>query len=166
MHFIRREVISVASFLLYVSFIFLKGGHTNQATVQDVNWSVLIAGRIIYLKIGPVSLSSYLYFFTGEQWLLWKDPDAGEDWVQEEKGMTEDEMVGWHHWLNGHEFGETPGVGDGQRGLACCGSWGCKESDTSKWLNWTEWTFLSIKESWRYNWILTGEEDGFASLCG
>ena len=56
-------------------------------------------------------------------WLIWKDPDAGKDWGQEEKGMTEDEMVGWHHRLNGHGFGWTPGVGDGQGGLACCSWW-------------------------------------------
>ena len=68
---------------------------------------------------------------------IWKDPDAGKDWRQEEKGMTEDEMVGWHQWLNGHGFGWTPGVGDGQGGLACCCSWGHKESDTTEWLNWT-----------------------------
>ena len=61
-----------------------------------------------------------------KSWLIWKDPDAGKDWRQEEKGMTEDEMVGWHHWLNRHEFGWTPGVGDGQGGLECCGSWGGK----------------------------------------
>ena len=60
---------------------------------------------------------------------------AGRDWVQEEKGMTEDEMVGWHHRLNGHRFGWTPGVGDGQEGLACCNSWGCKELDTTERLN-------------------------------
>ena len=72
-------------------------------------------------------------------WLIWKHPDAGKDWGQEEKGMTEDEMVGWHYRLTGHGFGWTPGVGDGQGGLACCGSWGCKESDTTECLNWTEW---------------------------
>ena len=71
-----------------------------------------------------------------KSWLIGKDPDAGRDWGQEEKGMTEDEMVGWHHWLDGHGFGWTPGVGDGQGGLACCGSWGGKESDTTEWLNW------------------------------
>ena len=71
-------------------------------------------------------------------WLIWKDPDAGKDWGQEEKGTTEDEMTGWHHWLDGHGFGYTPGVGDGQGDLACCGSWGRKESDTSEPLNWTE----------------------------
>ena len=73
-----------------------------------------------------------------KRWLIGKDPDAGKDWGQEEKGTTEDEMVGWHHQLNGHGFGWTPGVGDGQGGLACCGSWGHKESDTTEWLNWTE----------------------------
>jgi len=58
-----------------------------------------------------------------KSWLIGKDPDAGKDWGQEEKGMTEDEMVGWHHRLDGHGFGWSPGVGDGQGGLACCGSW-------------------------------------------
>ena len=77
-----------------------------------------------------------------KSWLIWKDPVAGKDWGQEEKGTAEDEMVGWHHQLNGREFERTPGVGDGQGGLACCSSWGCKESDTTEWLNWTElnWT--------------------------
>ena len=76
-----------------------------------------------------------------KSWLIWKDPDAGKDWRQEEKGTTEDEMVGWHHQLNGHGFGWTLGVGDGQGGLACCNSWGRKESDTTE-LNWTELTNL------------------------
>ena len=66
--------------------------------------------------------------------LILKDPDAGKDWRLEEKGATKDEMVGWHHWLNGHESEWTPGVGDGQGGLACCDSWGRKESDTTEWL--------------------------------
>ena len=70
--------------------------------------------------------------------LIWKDPDAGKDWRQEEKGTTEDEMVGWHHWLNGHESESTPGVGDGQGGLVYCSSWGHKESDTTERVNWTE----------------------------
>ena len=71
-----------------------------------------------------------------KSWLIWKDPDARKDWRWGEKGTTEDEMVGWHHWLNGHEFEGTPGVGDGQGGLACCNSWGHKESDTTERLNW------------------------------
>ena len=73
-----------------------------------------------------------------KNWLLGKDPDAGKDWGQEEKGMTEDEMVGQHHWVYGHESEWTPGVGDGQGGLACCGPWGCEESYTTDRLNWTE----------------------------
>ena len=75
-----------------------------------------------------------------KSWLLGKDPDAGRDWGQEERGTTEDEMAGWHHWLAGHESEWTPGVGDGQGGLACCDSWGHKESDTTRRLNWlTDW---------------------------
>ena len=72
-----------------------------------------------------------------KSWLIGKDSDAGRDWGQEEKGTTEDEMAGWHHWLNRHEFECTPAVGAGQGGLACCNSWGHKELDTTKWLNWT-----------------------------
>ena len=70
-----------------------------------------------------------------KNWLIWKDPDDGKDWRWEEKGMTEDEMAGWHHWLDGRESGWTPGVGDGQGGLASCNSWSCKESDTTERLN-------------------------------
>ena len=78
-----------------------------------------------------------------KSWFIEKDPDAGKDWGQEEKGMTEDEMVGWHHRLNGHGFGWTPGVGDWQEGLACWGSWGHRVGH--HWvteLNWTELLFL------------------------
>ena len=77
-----------------------------------------------------------------KSWLIWKDRDAEKHWGQEEKRTREDEMVGWHHWLNGHGFVWTLGVGDGQGGLACCGSWGLKESDTTEWLNWTELRLL------------------------
>ena len=73
-----------------------------------------------------------------KNWLIGKDSDAGRDWGQEEKGTTEDEMAGWHHRLNGHEFEWTLGIGDGQGGLACCNSLGCKESDMTEQLNWTE----------------------------
>ena len=73
-----------------------------------------------------------------KSWLIGKDSDAGRDWGQEEK-ITEHEMAEWHHWLSGHEFEWTPGVGDRQGGLACCNSWGRKESDTTEWLNWTEY---------------------------
>ena len=80
-----------------------------------------------------------IFWTPHENWHLKKGPDAGKDWRQEEKGMTEGEMVEWHHWLNGHEFEQAPGVGDGQGNLACCSPWGCKELDTTatelNWLN-------------------------------
>ena len=82
-----------------------------------------------------------------KSWLIGKDPDAGRDCGQEEKGTTEDEMAGWHHRLNGRESEWTLGVGDGQGGLECCNSWGRKESDMTEWLNWTEQLTLSLKLS-------------------
>ena len=83
-----------------------------------------------------------------KSWLTWKDPDAEKDWKWEEKGTTEDEMVGWHHWLDGNEFEKTLGIVDAQGGLACCSPWGRKELDTTEQLNWTEiqlrWMTLSL----------------------
>ena len=73
-----------------------------------------------------------------KNWLIGKDPNAGRDWRQEEKGMTEDEMVGWHHRLNGHEFEQALGIGDGQGSLVCCSPRGWEESDTTEQLNWTD----------------------------
>ena len=113
-----------------------------------------------------------LWLPVAKSWLIWKDPDAGKYWGQEEKGMTEDEMVEWHHWLNGYEFRWTPGVGNGQGGLACYGSWGHKESDTTEQLNWTElnmiWENLSTlyklnsfnNSRWRWiKWCLQGQNN-------
>ena len=74
-------------------------------------------------------------------WLIWKDPDTGKDWRQEEKRKTEDKIVGWHHQVDGHEFEQMPGVADGQGSLECCFPWGWKESDMTEWLNWTEASF-------------------------
>ena len=88
-----------------------------------------------------------------QSWLIGKDPDAGRDWGPEEKGTTEDEMAGWHHWLDGHESQWTQGVGDGQGGLACWDSWGLEESDTTERLNWTE-----------LNWIISNVENLFTCL--
>ena len=104
------------------------------------NWSILkeispeysLEGLMLKLKL-PI-----LWPPDVKNWLIGKDPDAEKDWRWEEKGTTEDEMVGWHHRLNGHEFEPAPGVGDGQGGLAYCSSWSCKESDTTKQLNWTD----------------------------
>ena len=77
-----------------------------------------------------------------KNWLIWKDPDSGKDWRQEEKGSTEDEVVRWHHRLNAHEFESTPALGDGQGGLACCSPWRHKELDMTEWLNWTEYSIV------------------------
>ena len=80
--------------------------------------------------------------------LIWKDPDAGKEWRQEEKGMTEDEMVGWHHWFSGHEFVHTPGDVEGKGGLVCCSPWGHKESNTTEWLNWTSKAVGNTEARW------------------
>ena len=97
-----------------------------------------------------------------KSWLIGKDSDAGKDWGQEEKGTTEDEMVGWHHWLDRHGFGWTPGVGDGQGGLACCNSWGRKKSDTTERLNWEGFTDSSAGKNagdTEYESLILGQED-------
>ena len=90
-----------------------------------------------------------------KSWLTVKDPDARKDWGQEEKGTTEAEMAGWHHQLDGHGFEWTPGFGNGQGGLVCCGSWGRKELDTTEWLNLTEsWNkiiFINQNIPWKFS---------------
>ena len=86
-----------------------------------------------------------------KNWLTGKDPDAGRHWRQEEKGTIEDEMVGWHHQLNGHEFEQAAGVGDEQGSLACCSPWGLKELDTTERWNWTEYHDTKKKKSTEYN---------------
>ena len=104
---------------------------SNQSILKEISPGCSLEGLMLKLK---------LQYFGHLMWRAdsLKKTDAGKDWGREEKGMSEDEMVGWHHRLNGHEFGWTLGVGDGQGGLACCGSWGRKESDTTERLNWTE----------------------------
>ena len=96
---------------------------------KDQSW--VFIGRTDAQAETPV-----LWPHDAKNWLTGKDPDAGKDWSREEKGTTEDEIVGWHHLLDGHEFEQALGVGDGQGGLACCSPWGCKESDTTEQLNW------------------------------
>ena len=104
---------------------------SNQSILKEISSGCSLEGMMLKLKLQ--------YFgHLMQSWLIGKDSDAGRDWGQEEKGTTEDEMAGWPHWLDGHEFEWTPGVGDGQGGLACCDSWGRIESDTTEWLNWTE----------------------------
>ena len=87
--------------------------------------------------------TAILWLPDAKNWLTGKDPVAGKDWKQEEKRVTENEIVGWHHQLDGHEFEWTLGVGDGQGGLACCDSQGRQESDTTEWLKWTELNYIS-----------------------
>ena len=84
------------------------------------------------------AVTTILWSPDAKNWLIWKDPDLGKNGRQEEKGTTEDEMVGWHHRLDGHEFEQALGVGDGQGSLVCCSPWGHKESDTTEQLIWTE----------------------------
>ena len=96
-------------------------------------------GNKLWMFIGRTDAEApILWLSDGKSQLIRKDPNAGKDWRQEEKGMTEDEMVGWCHWLNGHELTQTPGDGDGQRGLACCSPWHRRESgpDWATELNW------------------------------
>ena len=123
-----------------------------------VPWTARRSTQSILKEISPgcwleglmLRLTPILWPPLAKSWLIGKDPDAGRDWGHDEKGMTEDAMAEWHHWLNGHEFGWTPGVGDGQGGLAYCDSWGHKESDTTERLNWTELMvilFLVFEES-------------------
>ena len=89
----------------------------------------------IYISLMTIMLASIFWPPDVKKWFIWKDPDAGKDWGQEEKGTTDDEMVGWYHWLNGHEFEQTAGDGKGQGSLACCSSWSPKESDMTERLN-------------------------------
>ena len=102
-----------------------------QSIPKEISPDYSLEGLMLKLKL-PI-----LWPPDVKNWLTGKSPNTKKDWRREEKGMTEDEMVGWHHWLNGHEFEQTPGVGDGQGGLACCSSRVAK-SDTTEQLNWTD----------------------------
>ena len=139
---------------------------------SDMNPVILIQFNSLYHKITSVTIFRENWVFFGrtdakaetpilwpphakKSWLFGKHPDAGRDWGQEKKGMTEDEMAGWHHRLDVHEFGWTPGVGDGQGGLACCSSWGHKESNMTERLNWTELNSLrdSLERILTLHWV-------------
>ena len=104
---------------------------SNQSILKEISPGISLEGMMLKLK---------LQYFGHLMWRVdsLEDSDAGRDWGQEEKGTAEDEMAGWHHWLDGRESEWTPGVGDGQGGLACCDSWGHKELDMTEWLSWTE----------------------------
>ena len=109
-----------------------------------VSWTARRCNQSILKKISPeyslegLMLKLKLQYFGHLMWKTNSLEKTGKDWRWEEKGTIEDEIVGWHHQLNGHEFEQTPGDGDGQGGLACCNPWGYKEWDTTEWLNWTD----------------------------
>ena len=126
-----------------------------------VVWEKTLESPLDYKEIQPVHpKGDQSWVFTGKtdaeaetpilrpphvkSWLIGKDPDAGRDWGQEEKGTTEDEMVGWHHRLDGHELEWTPGVGDGQVGLECCNPWGRTHNWVTE-LNWVFYPFIQMK---------------------
>ena len=107
---------------------------SNQWLLKENNSEYSLEG--LMLKLKPPDAKSQL---------IWKGPDAGKDWGQEKNGTTEDEMVGWHHCLSGHEFEQTLGENEGRGSLACCGSWGRKESDTT--CDWTP-TTATLQAPW------------------
>ena len=109
----------------------------NQSILKEISPGCSLEGLMLKVKPWPPDAKS---------WLIEKDPDTRKDWGQEKKGTTENEMVEWHHRLSEYGFGWTLGVGDGQGGLACWGSWGRKESDTTERLNWTELNWLLVKK--------------------
>ena len=96
-------------------------------------------GNQSWISIGRTDAEApILWLHDAKNWLIGKDPDDEKDWRKEEKGTTKGEMVGWHHWLDGHESEQALGVGDGWRSLACCSPWAPKELNTTEWLNWTK----------------------------
>ena len=108
---------------------------SNQSILKKINCEYSLEGLMLKLKLQ--------YFPPAvKNWLIGKDSDIGKDWRWEDKGLTEDEMVGWHHSLYGLEFEQAPGVGDGQGSLVCCFPWGHKELDMTVQLNWTEWRMV------------------------
>ena len=115
--------------LLTVSWI---AKRSNQSILKEINPEYSL--ERLMLKLSSLAWAPVLWPPDVKSQLIRNDPDAGKDWRQEEKGMTEDEMVGWHHQLNGHEFDQAPGDGEGQGSLACS-PWGHKESDTTEQLN-------------------------------
>ena len=115
---------------------------SNQSILKEINTEYSLEGLMLKLK-----LQYFGWPPDAKSWLIGKDPDAGKDWRQEEKGLTENETVGWHHWFSGHESEQTPGDGEVQRSLECFSPWSGKGSDMTEWLknNWT----------WRYSILQT-----------
>ena len=116
---------------------------SNQSILKEISPGCSLEEMMLKLK-----LQYFLWLPHAKSWLIGKDPDAGRDWGQEEKGMIEDEMAGWHHWLDGRESEWTLVDGDGQGGLVCCDSWGRKESDMIERLNWSLTPYRKINWKW------------------
>jgi len=132
----KAEHWRVDAFELWCWIILLRDPWTsrrsNQSILKQISPGISLEGMMLKLKL------QYFGHLNAKSWLIGKDSDAGRDWGQEEKETTEDEMAGWHRWLNRRESEWTQGVGDGQGGLACCNSWGRKESDTTERLIWSD----------------------------
>ena len=121
---------------------------------------------IFMVRTNTEAETPILWPLDAKSWLIWKDPDSGKDWRQEEKGVTEDEMVGWHHWLDRHEFEWAPGVGDGKGRLVCCSPWGRKEWDMTE-LDGSGWLlyFLILKIQDKFRWSLTSQVVQWWRIC-
>ena len=118
--------------------------------IQPVN----LKGGQSWIFIGRTDVeaeTSILWPPDTKNWLVGKDSDAGKEWRQEEKGMTEDEMVGWHHLLDVHEFEQALGVDDGQGSLACCSPWGSQKV-RQDWATELNWKLFQTKKNWG-NWL-------------
>ena len=121
---------------------------SNQSILKERNQSWIFIGRTDAEAEAPPDVKN---------WLIWEDSDAGKDWRLEEKGMTEDEMVGWHHWPNGHEFEQAPGVCSEQGSLVCCSPWVCKELNMTEWLDLTELNWYP-KPYVLFSWLVWPED--------
>ena len=121
-------------------------GHNSTHKIDNTRWCWCFFKTLIWSYYSPL----LLWPRDVKNWPIGKDPDAGKDWRQEAKGMTENEIVGRYHRLSGHEFEQALGVSDGQGSLACCSPWGHKELDTTEWLNWTDspWKLLALDPIW------------------
>ena len=121
---------------------------SNQSILKEIGPGCSLEGIMVNEAETPVLWPPHL-----KSWLIGKDSDAGWDWGQDKNWTTEDEMAGWHHWIDGYEFEWTLGVGEGQGGLVCCNSWGRKESDTTEQLNWTEHVRFEMQFNATWNFL-------------
>ena len=146
---------SSLGFGVTIQDLFAHSYHENQSILEEISPEYSLEGLMLKLK---------LQYFEHVMWRVnslekkkkKKNPDTGKDWGQEEKGATEDEMVGWHHQLTGHEFEQAPGDGEGQGSLGCHSPWGHKESDTIEWLNNNKIKEIFIYLNFWYLWITWG----------